>query len=660
MKWLEGFSLVRINIISSILATIILLVIATLLVSYEQSDRSSAERNIEFLSVLQALDNVAHHHAVERGLTAGFLGNPNDESFAKVVQQRERADTTVTALKESVDQLALSYPIIPRTTKLLLETLEGKSALRAKVDQRNGAAAFNYYSRVNRLALDALSNLSTELNSESINTDLQMSIMLARFKERAGQVRGKVNGVLARGEITPALRNEIIEYQGEMELYASYLDNKMIGEQRDNVRAVLSDNTSQQISVLLSDLLGNNPRFDQLPGPSEWFPLASAQIGNVKKLMDKEWLRITNISQEELTSSDIKLWVTIVLVALAILILVSINLAFTRVLRKSLQRLTSALKHISEERDLTRKLDLQGNNELTEIGRSVQHMLNTMEGTLKELVHSVNLSSGMASELDQSSEQLLGNAQHTQQVATSISSAIEENAATSSEIASAAATTLEAVQNITESNRENQNRFNKTTEMMLSLEKSASHIESLSTSLDQQVVEITNSVGVINSLFEQTNLLALNASIEAARAGEHGRGFAVVADEVRTLAMKSISSSQRIENVLKSLQQASLAINESASENGALNHKTAQVLQEVQLSMEEMNHVMSNLESMATSVATASEEQSSVSAVIAQDTSAVLDSSNSSLTLSERLKQMSAEYRESGTHMLELARKFKL
>lgn len=660
MKWLEGFSLVRINIISSILATIILLVIATLLVSYEQSDRSSAERNIEFLSVLQALDNVAHHHAVERGLTAGFLGNPNDESFAKVVQQRERADTTVTALKESVDQLALSYPIIPRTTKLLLETLEGKSALRAKVDQRNGAAAFNYYSRVNRLALDALSNLSTELNSESINTDLQMSIMLARFKERAGQVRGKVNGVLARGEITPALRNEIIEYQGEMELYASYLDNKMIGEQRDNVRAVLSDNTSQQISVLLSDLLGNNPRFDQLPGPSEWFPLASAQIGNVKKLMDKEWLRITNISQEELTNSDIKLWVTVVLVALAILILVSINLAFTRVLRKSLQRLTSALKHISEERDLTRKLDLQGNNELTEIGRSVQHMLNTMEGTLKELVHSVNLSSGMASELDQSSEQLLGNAQHTQQVATSISSAIEENAATSSEIASAAATTLEAVQNITESNRENQNRFNKTTEMMLSLEKSASHIESLSTSLDQQVVEITNSVGVINSLFEQTNLLALNASIEAARAGEHGRGFAVVADEVRTLAMKSISSSQRIENVLKSLQQASLAINESASENGALNHKTAQVLQEVQLSMEEMNHVMSNLESMATSVATASEEQSSVSAVIAQDTSAVLDSSNSSLTLSERLKQMSAEYRESGTHMLELARKFKL
>jgi len=660
MKWLENFSLVRINIISSILATIILLVIAGLLVIYEQSDRVSAQRNIAFLEVLKALDDVAHHHAVERGLTAGFLGNPSDESFAKVVAQRQRADETHSRLKSLTDNLSDRFSIIPRTTQLLFNELNGKSELRAAVDQRNGAAAFSYYSRLNRLALDAIASLSTELGAASFNEDLQMSIMLARFKERAGQVRGKVNGVLARSTITPALRSEIIDYQAEMALYASYLDNQMTGDRRDRVRAVLSDNTSQQISAVLSQLLASTPNFDQLPTSSDWFPLASAQIGNIKKLMDDEWLKISTHSQYERRSSAIKLWVTIILVAIAILLLVSINLAFTRVLRRSLQRLTEALKHISSERDLTRKIDLQGNNELTEIGRSVQQMLDTMEVTLKELVHSVNQSTAMASELDQSSDQLLGNAHETQQIASSISSAIEQNAATSSEIASAAATTLEAVQNITETNRENRQRFNKTTEVMQSLERSATNIEGLSKTLDQQVVEITNSVGIINSLFEQTNLLALNASIEAARAGEHGRGFAVVADEVRTLAMKSLQSSQRIEEVLKSLQKASGAINDSASENGALNHQASQVILEVQHSLESMNEVMGNLESMATSVATASEEQSAVSSVIAQDTAAVLDSSNSSLNLSQRLKQMSSDYRESGNHMLELARKFKL
>ena len=117
-----------------------------------------------------------------------------------------------------------------------------------------------------------------------------------------------------------------------------------------------------------------------------------------------------------------------------------------------------------------------------------------------------------------------------------------------------------------------------------------------------QLMKSAKAMGEVSNLIQnisgQINLLALNAAIEAARAGDAGRGFAVVADEVKRLASQAEDSTGKINEEIDGIQ--------------SIANEVARAITQIQESIQ-------GLVESATTVAAATEEQSVVTAGIADN-----------------------------------------
>ncbi|MEN5141526.1 methyl-accepting chemotaxis protein [Pseudomonas juntendi] len=180
----------------------------------------------------------------------------------------------------------------------------------------------------------------------------------------------------------------------------------------------------------------------------------------------------------------------------------------------------------------------------------LQGMLNTIGQESVALEHHADTVAELAAAMaDRADQQRQDNAL--------LATAVTEMAASAYEVAKNTSDCSETAMNSLGSARTSQFQVQQNGETILSLSLDVSHVASAISQLGNDIENVSGVLAVIKSISDQTNLLALNAAIEAARAGEQGRGFAVVADEVRTLAGRTQSSANKIQDMIGALRQAS-------------------------------------------------------------------------------------------------------
>lgn len=316
--------------------------------------------------------------------------------------------------------------------------------------------------------------------------------------------------------------------------------------------------------------------------------------------------------------------------------------------------ISDRIQNIAEgDGDLTIRVPVTTNDELGELSAHVNVFMEKLQRIIASVLQNTN-------EVSKAAESLLSVSSNSQKAAddqchaiTMVVTAVNELTMAIQEVARNTSSTAQNTKDATEITELGQERIRIAVEHVKGLAARIHETAEFMSKLEGEAKNVTSVIDVIRGVAEQTNLLALNAAIEAARAGEQGRGFAVVADEVRTLASRTQQSTGDIQGMLSQLQSGVQHAVTAMGNSEILTNDAVTSASDAGNSLAGINSAVREIADMTTQIATAAEEQSSVTSEIDRNLVQInslamntAEGASKTAQESQRLNQLSIQLRQ--------------
>ena len=451
---------------------------------------------------------------------------------------------------------------------------------------------------------DALNSSSSSLTKPYIDAATgQMVITIGAPVKKAGQTLGVVGADMTLQAITDSIN--ALNFNGMGYAFLINADGEiLVHPDKSLVTKNLKDIYPQDTPAITTDLSEI-----QVNGKARIVTFAP-----VKGLGSANWYIGLSVDKEQAFAALSEFRTSaIIATVIAVVSIIALLGLLIRLLMQPLHVMTRAMQNSAEgEGDLTRRLAVESQDEFGILGSAFNRFVERIHTSISEVASATEQLNEVALRVVSASNSSMLNSDEQASRTNSVAAAINELGAAAQEIARNAAEASHQASDARGLAEEGQQVVERSISSMQQLSQllgtSSGHIEAL----NDKTVNIGQILEVITSISQQTNLLALNAAIEAARAGEAGRGFAVVADEVRNLAHRTQESAQQVQKMIEELQVSARGSVSTMEESQRHSQDSVEIANRAGERLISVTERIGEIDGMNQSVATATEEQTSV------------------------------------------------
>ncbi|GHZ16712.1 hemolysin secretion protein HylB [Vibrio cholerae] len=519
-------------------------------------------------------------------------------------------------------------------------------------------------------SLNTMSVMQAQSNSLYANTAAPMRAM-AEATSRIPRMRVGIDmmllqetalkdakGVLKRVE--EARTEDIPEMRQAMQVAVDSQVNPELKEQARKLQVRFEQMVREELEPMLQAFANNDMTTAQNIYRDKYAPTYGEMRKQANQILDTLLQQAEQQNHASVESFEAGRTKQMVIIAAGLIISFITSLVIITNLRSRVAYLKDRMSSAAANLSLRTRLELDGNDELCDIGKSFNAFIDKVHHSIEEVAENSKELAMMASSVSQRAHMTQSNCASQRDRTVQVATAIHELGATVSEIASNAAMAADVAKQATLHSGEGKKVVGEVQNRIQTLVNELDNATQVVSSLATQINGISSTLDTIRSISEQTNLLALNAAIEAARAGEQGRGFAVVADEVRTLASRSAASTEEIQQVINRLQTESSRAVEAMEKGRSQSDVVVEFSAKANQSLTEINSQIDQINDQNIQVATATEEQSTVVEDINRNVEDINQLTTETSHVADELSRASASLQRLSSQLDKLVGSFEL